>query len=149
MNTDFADFLRKEREEHEEKANKCRSLLMRALKDAGVKAVTVDFNGYGDSGNVENIAYTPQSVDGEKYELPDTPHEVRQWSDSGSKPVTRNYTLNELVEEMCYELLYSNHPGWEINEGSFGEFEINVTNNSIGLVFNERIESYETSEEEY
>lgn len=148
MNTDFADFLRKEREEREEKADKCRDLLMRALKSAGVKKVAVDFNGYGDSGNVENIAYTPKSVDG-KTEVSDSPHEVREWSDSGSKLVVRNYTLDELVEQLCYDLLYANHPGWEINEGSFGEFEINVTKNSVGLVFNERVETYETSEEEY
>ena len=37
------------------------------------------------------------------------------------------------VEDFCYRLLENQHGGWEINEGSQGEFIFNIDNNSVSL----------------
>ena len=37
------------------------------------------------------------------------------------------------VEDYCYRILENNHGGWEINEGSQGEFIFNIDNNSVTL----------------
>jgi hypothetical protein len=145
---EFLETMKKYREEQEQRAESARSKLMHALQAAGVKKVVASFDGYGDSGNVETIAYEP-ATDGSA-EVSDSPHQVTDWPQDGEPQRTvRNYTLDELVEEVCYALLGTGHPGWEINSGSYGEFLIDPAANSVRLTFNERIESVETSEEEY
>jgi hypothetical protein len=63
---------------------------------------------------------------------------------------TKSPNIEELVEQICYDLLGANHMGWEINEGSFGEFVFKFgKGNKIDLTFNQRVESVETTEESY
>lgn len=52
------------------------------------------------------------------------------------------YKLPEKVLGYLYEILGSNHGGWEINEGSFGNFEFDYVNKRIVLNFNYRMEDY-------
>jgi hypothetical protein len=144
---EFAKVMKQYRDEQRERCASARGKMVQALKAAGVKSVEVEFDGYGDSGNVEGIAYTPPT-DG-KAEVSDSPHEVTDWSQGSPERTVRNYTLDELVEEVCYSLLSSGHPGWEINDGSYGTFRIDPEADSISLTFNQRIESVETYDEEY
>lgn len=144
---EFEVVMRQYRDEQKKRHESARGKMMQALREAGVKSVEIEFDGYGDSGNIEGIAYTPPA-DG-KAEVDDSPHEVTDWSQSGPERKVRNYTLDELVEEVCYSLLGSWHPGWEINEGSYGTFRIDAEADSIALTFNQRIESVETYDEEY
>lgn len=142
-----------EQRERQAKAMSLRAKVMAALNAAGAKSVTVSFDGYGDSGEVGNPAVEPKKampVLGEF--IPGTPHEVSEWA--GESCVgrvvreTRDYTVSEAISELCYAIL-ENHGGWEINEGSFGEFAIDPKADEINLTFNQRVESYETSEEAY
>lgn len=150
-NESFEQMFRREMQERERKTKAARGILMAALSRAKVSKVLVDFDGSGDSGSVGDISYKPargKETFG-KSEIVDTPHEASEWTDEGRKRVVRDYTYDELVEEVCYGILGSEHPGWEINEGSFGTFEIDVAKDSVSLTFNQRVETYETSEEEY
>lgn len=153
MNADesFENMMRRYAEEHERKTKAARGMLISALSRAGVSKVLVDFDGSGDSGSIGDISYKPArgKKNFGKSEVADTPHEVPQWTDEGCKRVVKDYTYDELVEELCYGILGSEHPGWEINEGAFGTFEIDVAKDSVSLTFNQRVETYETSEEEY
>lgn len=150
-NESFEQMFRREMQERERKTKAARGMLMAALSRAKVSKVLVDFDGSGDSGSIGDISYKPArgKENFGKGDIADTPHEVSQWTDEGCKRVVRDYTYDELVEEVCYGILGSEHPGWEINEGSFGEFEIDVAKGSVSLTFNQRVETYETSEEEY
>ena len=69
------------------------------LEQLGVATVTIEYNGYGDEGNVETILFEP------------TPPELPEG-------------LEESLENAVLELLL---PGWEINEGSSGQFVLDVT----------------------
>jgi hypothetical protein len=126
---------------------------MAALVAAGAKSVAIDFDGSGDSGEVGRPRVEPESARGVlDLPVPGTTHEASEWvGESGVGRVirtTRDRTVSEAIEELCYALL-GNHPGWEINEGSCGEFVIDPDADEINLTFNERIETYETSEETY
>jgi hypothetical protein len=53
---------------------------------------------------------------------------------SGSRdfPYTE-MNLEAAVEKLAYDYLEDKHPGWEINDGAFGDFVFNVADRSIAL----------------
>lgn len=140
-------------------AEERKTQLSRAVKPLGITSIKVDFSGCGDSGQVDEVRYF-----GGKKEIKDLETikktivveasipNTTTWSEAKKEWVstTKSPTIEELVEQICYDLLGANHGGWEINEGSYGMFEFVFGNkNKIDLTFNQRIESVETSEESY
>ena len=135
--------------ETERRAMNLRDGVMKILNDGGVKSVTVGFDGYGDSGDIGGMVASPAAGEALlEVSLPGTKHKKIEWVDG--KPVSgeRDRTVREAIAEIAYALL-GNHPGWEINDGSCGEFVFLPKTNEINLTFNQRVESYETSEETY
>ena len=57
--------------------------------------------------------------------------------------MSREAPLRELTESLCYGYLEFRHGGWEINDGSFGEFTLTVAERAIELDFNARFTSSE------
>ena len=53
-------------------------------------------------------------------------------------------TLRDAVEELCYDYLRQKHDGWENHDGAYGIFEIDVSERTIELEFNERFVGTET-----
>lgn len=142
-----------EQRARQERSKGLRGKVMAALTAAGAKSVTVDFDGSGDSGEVGRPVVEPKEAKGVlDLPVPGTTHEASDWVGKGGEGrlvrTTRDRTVSEAIEELCYALL-GNHPGWEINEGSCGEFVIDPNADAINLTFNQRVESYETSEETY
>lgn len=78
----------------------------------------VDFSGGGDSGYIEDYGYIPQ--------------------------VATDIKISEELNDVLYKLL-ENFGGWEINEGSQGQFEITPSEKKIELTFSWNTE--ETIEE--
>jgi hypothetical protein len=140
-------------------AERNKAALVEAIKPIGLTRIEVDFNGSGDSGQVDEVRYfigkkEPEDLETIKRTLVQQAkiNNSTNWSDDKKEWVTttKSPTIEELVEQICYDLLSANHGGWEINEGSFGEF-VFVFNkgNKIHLTFHQRIESTETTEETY
>ena len=96
-----------------------RATLCAQLRKLRVQTVTAEYDGEGDSGQVED-------------------------PDFGSVVVSEE--LKNATIDLFYEVLEAYYAGWEINEGSFGEFVWNVIGDTIQLVHNERFESVETKE---
>ena len=115
-------------------ANK--AALFEALASAGVTAVLVGFDGYGDSGQIESI----EARSGENpVDLPDAQVEIAQacW---GSSEIERSaISIRDAIEQLAYDFLEETHGGWEINEGAYGEFTFDVAKRAITLDYNERI----------
>ena len=88
--------------------------LMNQLTDDGFKSAYVTFDGGGDSGYIEGEIITN---DGNRISLP-----------SG-------------VEDFLYYALQQFYGGWEINEGSHGQFNFNPTDKTIVLEFYEHTEN--------
>jgi hypothetical protein len=97
--------------------------LIRRLETLGVDVAEARYNGSGDSGCVEEVRATTRS--GIAIDLP---REERN-----------------AIEDEAYNFLEESHPGWEIDDGSMGQFRLNVPRRSVTLNHNEySIEYYET-----
>lgn len=137
-------------------------LLFSALSAHNISRVEIDFDGSGDSGNMEEPVFF-RGVGANQVEVPPTDdvenfrvegalisHECT-WNPKKKDWVhtTKTPTISELVESICYDLLENNHGGWEINDGSFGKFVLDVGESQIALEYNERVESIEEYNETY
>ncbi|EAU47778.1 DUF6878 family protein [Salipiger bermudensis] len=119
-------------------ANKER--LFDGLTAAGITHVTVSFDGYGDSGQVESIeAYAGDA----EVTFPKTQiaYAALTWDDPEVE--MRALSLEDVVEQLAYDLLSDTHGGWENNDGAYGEFCFDASARTIHLEFNERFTSSE------
>jgi len=96
-----------------------RGELLKKLRRLRVEAVTAAYDGSGDSGQIDD-------------------------PDFGFREVPRDVVL--AAQDLFYDVLADHYGGWEINEGSFGEFAWDVRADRITLVYNGRIESVHTEE---
>jgi hypothetical protein len=101
----------------------------RVLREAGVARVRVDYDGSGDSGQIEQIGYL--GADGAELNL------------SG----TLSFPENELMD-LFYDLIQVRHPGWENNDGAYGDFEWDLTKDTLYHTHNDRFTDYDTTEHE-
>lgn len=117
-----------------------KAALFGALAQAGITSVEVIFDGYGDSGQIEDI--TAKSGDRDAA-LPAGSIELAH-ADWGSPDITRyTHPLKDAIEQLAYDFLRETHAGWENNEGAYGDFLFDVTERTITLNYNERIETSE------
>ena len=106
-----------------------------ALAAAGLTLVEVEFDGEGDSGQIEGIfAYAGDA----RAELPESFLTLYQAAQNKGDPRTTNVSLHDAIETLCYDYLSQTHGGWENNDGAYGVFRFDVRERSIRLDFNER-----------
>lgn len=125
-------------------ANK--AALFDALAAAGIMTVIVEFDGSGDSGQIENVSAreSEKSVD-----LPDSQIEIAQARWGRSEIERQTLPVWEAVEQLAYDLLEETHAGWEINDGAYGKFTFDVAERSITLDYNERFTHVSNFEHEF
>lgn len=117
-----------------------KTMLFDALAAAGITKVVVHFDGYGDSGQVEDIAAYAGDADAS---IPANAIEIARarWGETEADHVS--CSLRDAIEALAYDTLEERHGGWENNEGAYGVFTFDVAARTITLGYNER---YETSE---
>ena len=114
-------------------ANK--ATVFEALQAAKITSVEVEFDGEGDSGQIEAItAYQDMTL----VELPSTPLTLHQVQFGATDPSTATQSLWEAIETLCYDGLEQEHGGWENNDGAYGTFIFDVSKRMIALEFNGR-----------
>ena len=110
-----------------------KNLVVATLAAASIRKVSIEFDGSGDSGQIEDIL--AWNAAGDTIPLPSSPKLQL------TSPVTANppleITLQEAVETLAYDCLEDTHPGWEINDGAFGTFVFDVLDRSITLDYRE------------
>ncbi len=112
-----------------------RAVVFSALQAAGITSVVVSFDGAGDSGQLETMtAYQ----DGVPQDLPDVPLDVAHALRGAAELAVRQETLRDGLESVCYALLDEAASGWELDEGSYGEFTFSVPDGRIALDCNAR-----------
>jgi hypothetical protein len=154
-----SDWERKWREREERRAASYKQArgpnkqtLFDALANLGVHTVTVEFNGYGDSGEIEEI--TALDASKQEMKLPDTPtvtiltlgHDYRgnikeriECEACAQNSLHQNvYKVEDAIEEVCNEWVDELYEGWENNDGAYGTFEFNVAERAGTLNFHER-----------
>ena len=93
-------------------------------------------HGGGDSGQIDNVlAFGPKPESGPtpEMELPEGKVTLRVPSFDHPKAQEQTFSLREAIEELCWVVLGSRHPGWEINDGGEGVFILDVARGTIEL----------------
>ena len=125
-------------------ANKER--LFDGLTAAGITHVTVVFDGYGDSGQIESIsAWVGETA----VDFPRTQIAYAALTWDAPEVEMRQLSLEDVVEQMAYDFLSDTHGGWENNDGAWGEFCFDASARCIHLEFNERFTSSELYNHEF
>ncbi|MEO1137823.1 MAG: DUF6878 family protein [Pseudomonadota bacterium] len=122
-------------------ANK--AALFTVLSDAGITHIDVTFDGYGDSGQIESI---DAKIVETAAPLPEASVtlSIVGWRDADL--TERTMSFRDAIEHLAYDCLAQAHGGWENNEGAFGTFLFDVTDQSITLDYNQRFEDIESFE---
>ena len=101
----------------------------RQLQAAGIDRVEILYDGCGDSGCIESITYT----DGQGSAV----------DVAGKLAMTE-----EQLMDLFYDLTQARHPGWENNDGAYGEFHWNLKDDALKHIHNDRFADYDTTEHE-
>ena len=108
LQINFAETMAKWQAEREAANKTARSELLPQLRALGVTEVVAEYEGYGDSGNIEDLTVLPAGI-----ELPDD--------------------LDAKVGDFAWSVAYHQHPGFENNEGGYGTLTWDIARDSITL----------------
>jgi len=118
-----------------------KAVLFEALTQVGITTVLVEFDGYGDSGQIEDIsAHAGPNI---AVNLPECNVEIARVEYGSLEIVRETYTVKKAIERLAYDFLEETHGGWENNEGAYGDFLFDVAARTITLNYNERFEDSE------
>jgi hypothetical protein len=117
-----------------------KTALFDALAKAGITQVVVQFDGYGDSGQIEGTE--ARTADENCVALPTMPIALHAVNGRNMTIVARPQTPTDVIEIMTYDLLERRHGDWGNDDGGSGEMRFDVADRSITLDYNERMTSY-------
>ncbi|WP_426422548.1 DUF6878 family protein [Bradyrhizobium genosp. A] len=124
-------------------ANK--AALFDVLDAAGITRVVIEFDGSGDSGQIERIT----ALTGDKLtDLPEGQIELARVLWGGSEIERATTPIRDAIEQLAYDCLEETHGGWENNEGAYGEFTFDVASRIVTLDYNQRVEDSVFSQHE-
>lgn len=96
------------------------------LEKLGITQVIVDYDGSGDSGQINDVV---GYIKNDKVIIPDE--------------------LSSKIEDLCWNYLESNYPGWEINDGAYGQFTLDVAAKKFSVAHNSVFTDSELYETEW
>ena len=100
-----------------------RVALLSELRAVGVTKIEVQYEGYGDSGNIEDVVVTPDTI-------------------------SLSEELRRRVEDFGWDFAYALSPGFENNEGGYGELTWAIEADKIDVSHSNRYIETETTEHE-
>jgi hypothetical protein len=113
-----------------------------ALTAAGIDHVTVEYDGSGDSGQIDCIE--GWDANNQRIPLPLEP-KLQLATDDPRQSIT----LESAVEDLAWNYLESLYGGWENNDGACGTFVFDVSARTITLEHNERFTDVNTYKHEF
>lgn len=104
---------------------KTEATLRASLLALGVSNIYADYDGVGDSGQIDTISY----------------------ADAADRTLTTpvDTQTQQQVENLLYALLTLRHDGWENNDGGFGTFRWNLVTGALEHEHSDRYTEYEHS----
>lgn len=112
-----------------------KAALFDALAAARITHVIVSFDGYGDSGQIENVEVKAGDT---VVAMPESTIEIAEAVWDQPEPNRMTTSTADLIERLVYDLLTDTHCGWENNDGAYGDFTFDVAERTITLDYNER-----------
>ena len=114
-----------------------------ALAAAGITNVVVAFDGYGDSGQIENVE---AKAGDEIVALPSGQVEIASAVWDQAEPESTATTVHDAIERLVFDFLGMTHDGWENSDGAYGDFTFDIAERTITLDYNERYMQSEYSQ---
>jgi hypothetical protein len=110
------------------------------LQELGTQEVCVSFDGSGDSGSIEDIAFHPE-LEGDPPLV--SIRKPRRVYDEGSgswlqSSEEEEAPLKVAIEELTYDYLDETDVDWYNNDGGYGDLIIDVTRGTVELTVNQR-----------
>lgn len=109
------------------------------LRAHGIGSVTVEFDGYGDSGSIQSVTYDVIDFDDAAISVDvavvNSVFENRRWVRTRS---IKRMSLNDAIEALTYDYLSETHVNWYDNDGGYGELVIDVVEGTVSLDVNVR-----------
>jgi hypothetical protein len=109
--------------------------LFSALERAVVTKIVITFDGYGDSGQIEDVQAKAGDDD---ITMPNAMIEFATTVWGQPEPERSSVTVATAVESLTYDALERTHGCWENNDGAYGAIIFDVADYSITLDYNER-----------
>jgi hypothetical protein len=150
---DIQNWIREQQERNLRAVEANKAAVKEFCSKHNVDRAELEFDGCGDSGQIERVTFfragdaTPLDLDQEKVQITRISHSYVDGKHVDNIEESTG-VAEDLFEEIAYHILEVKHPGWEINEGSFGVVIINA-DGSGKMQYNERIESIEYSEDTF
>ncbi|MGE0765554.1 MAG: DUF6878 family protein [Hyphomicrobiaceae bacterium] len=117
-----------------------RDAVLAALAAAAITHVTVRFDGYGDSGQIEG---GEAKCDEAIVEIPEAELAWLRTDWNTDQHQHERVSLRLAIENVVYDCLEETHQGWEINDGAFGEVTFDVAERTVTLDYNARYSDIE------
>ncbi len=112
-----------------------KAALLDALALAGVTHVIVSFDGYGNSGQIENVEVRAGDDD---TVMPAGTIGIGEAVWDQPEPKLACVSIAAAIESLAYDVLEKTHCGWEDGDGAYGNIVFNVSERMITLDYNER-----------
>ena len=112
-----------------------KAVVFDALTAVGLTIVTVRFDGYGDSGQIEDIE---AKAGDDVVALPPGNVEIAAAVCGHAAPERTEMSVRDAIERLAYDFLEETHDGWENSDGAYGDFIFDVAERTITLDYNER-----------
>jgi hypothetical protein len=97
--------------------------LFAQLKLLNVNSFEIEFDGSGDSGQIEGVTFCDSS-----HEVMDIPEDTISWvyTAYGQEPKDTKVTIHKAVEDLGYQMLEESGHDWYNNEGGYGRIRVHM-----------------------
>lgn len=133
---EVSDFYAQKREDARKRLQFNRRRIHNALKSLAATHVSVSYAGSGDNGQIHGVSILRDGTEIESDKKICVRICTTVWKKEGgwtNQTKNNRMTVEEALEHLVYDWLESEHPGWEINDGSCGEFTILVATDEFLL----------------
>ena len=128
---DFAAQMLERKNEAKTELNALRSAVIPPLRKAGITTVEITYDGYGDSGAIEDI--TCLAANNAVVDCPAIELLLAETCKNVGCSDSTTTSLSDGLESLACLALELHHPGWENNEGANGSLEIDVAKETFVL----------------
>jgi hypothetical protein len=121
--------------------------LIAALRATSIHRITINFDGSCDEGCIDPP--NPYDLGGDPCDIPDIDVECATSCGSASRSEPQRLKLADALVSLAYDYLAARYGGWEINDGAYGEFLIDVPQGTVTLNYYQRFTDATLSQEAF
>jgi hypothetical protein len=119
------------------------------LRTMGVTSVTCTYDGSGDSGDMQDIMLVSGALVGENSSKSLQNFVDRHVSTVETSKQLFTQKMADALENALWKIVSDNFPGWENEDGAFGEIDVTVEDGKIKVEHNQRYTEVNTYEKEF